>query len=203
MSFDCIRNICCVCFFSERLKNYIHLRLGPEIWDVLTTDAKGSTASTRTRFRRSFLKFAYAVPEDIKVNASDARKALSTAWSKRLDDFEGRLGQADALIRTHASGASRSQVEKLAGFLEARLVQAVLEKSGKESWALLKPEAVLRQFVTDLGELVGKSIPSPWKEEVEKLETIEKAKECKRSKAIASGSKDVCLDSMLFDDSML
>ena len=176
---DCMDNVC----FHK-----LHPRLGPEIWDVLTTDAKGTKASTRTRFRHSFLKFAYAVPEDIKVHASDARKALSTAFTKRLDEFERFLGQGDELIRTHAHEAPRSQVEKLIGFLEARLVQAVLEKQGKESWALLKPEEVLHQFVNDLADLLGKSISSPWKDQVE---NIEKAKASKRSKATPSGSKDV------------
>lgn len=193
-------NVCYVVFvFSEPFKNYIHLRLGPDIWDVLTTDVKGPNPQTRTRFRHAFLKLAYAVPETVKITTADLRKALGSGFAKRLDDFENHLQQADAIVRTHAGSARQSQLEKVTGFLECKLVQSLLEKPGQESWALLKSEEVLHQFVTDLGEMLGKSIPSPWKDAVE---DIEKTKACKRSKAIPAGSKDVYLGSMLFDDSM-
>lgn len=119
------------------------------------------------------------------MTPAEIKRSLSSKdWCAKLDEYQGKLVQAHAMVCTHQANANPEVTLRLQGLLESRLVQSFLEKKGKGEWELKKPAEVCHAFVESLSSHVGVSIPSPWEAEVQAL----KVKPNKAAKNIAAPS---------------
>lgn len=122
----------------------------------------------RIQWRHGCVKLLYH--GEVKVSPADIRRSLTGRdWQKKLDEYEQKLTQAQAVISPHEKSASPEVLLRLNGRFEARLAQAFLEKRGKAEWELQKPFEVCHDFVQQFAKHIGQAIASPWEVEVSGL----------------------------------